>query len=90
MRDHLVIHNIIMYFKANHQVQILQEEQFGVRDHPFELIIGDPDIGVRTRSVTQNKCLYSIFLSKMEPKKIEKALTDPNWVVVMQERTQSI
>ena len=30
MRDHLVIHNIIMYFKANHQVQFLQEEQFGV------------------------------------------------------------
>ena len=24
------------------------------RDHPFELIIGDPDVGVRTRSVTQN------------------------------------
>ena len=25
------------------------------RDHPFELIIGDPDVGVRTRSATQNK-----------------------------------
>ena len=55
------------------------------RDHPFELIIGDPDVGVRTRSATQNECLYSVFLSKMEPKKIEEALTDPDWVVVMQE-----
>ena len=45
-------------------------------DHPFELIIGDLDVGVRTRSVTQNECLYSVFLSKMEPKKIEKTLTD--------------
>ena len=29
--------------------------------------------------------LYSVFLSKMEPKKIEEALTDPDWVVAMQE-----
>ena len=55
------------------------------RDHPFELIIGDLDVGVRTRSATQNECLYSVFLSKMEPKKIEEALTDPDWVVAMQE-----
>ena len=55
------------------------------RDHPFELIIGDPEAGVRTRSATQNECLYSVFLSKMEPKKIEEALTDPDWVVAMQE-----
>ena len=33
------------------------------RDHPFELIIGDPDVGVRTRSATHNKFLYSRFLS---------------------------
>ena len=55
------------------------------RDHPFELIIGDPYVGVRTRSATQNECMYSVFLSKMEPKKIEEALTDPYWVVAMQE-----
>ena len=55
------------------------------RDHPFELIIGDPDVGVRNRSATQNECLFSVFLSKMEPKKIEEAHTDPDWVVAMQE-----
>ena len=55
------------------------------RDHPFDLIIGDPDVGVRTRSATQNECMYSLFLSKMEPKKIEEALTYPDWVVAMQE-----
>ena len=48
------------------------------RDHPSELIIGDPDVGVRTRSSTQNECLYSGFLSQMEPKKIEESLTDPD------------
>ena len=29
------------------------------RAHPFELIIGDPDVGIRTRRATQNECHYS-------------------------------
>ena len=29
--------------------------------------------------------MYYVFLSKMEPKNIEDALTDPDWVVAMQE-----
>jgi hypothetical protein len=55
------------------------------RDHPFQLIIGDPDSGVRTRSATGNDCNYSGFLSETEPKKIEEALEDPDWVIAMQE-----
>ena len=42
------------------------------RAHPIELIIGDPDVGVRTRSATQNQCHYSGFLSEMEPRKLRK------------------
>ena len=55
------------------------------RDHPFELIIGDPDTGVRTRRATQNECHFSGFLSEMEPKKVEDALEDPDWVIAMQD-----
>ena len=55
------------------------------RDHPFHLIIGDPDTGVRTRRATQNECNYSGFLSEMEPKKVEDALIDPDWVIAMQD-----
>ncbi|KAK1379914.1 hypothetical protein POM88_026658 [Heracleum sosnowskyi] len=55
------------------------------RAHPFELIIGDPDVGVKTRSATQNECHYSAFLSEMEPKKTEEALTGPDWVIAMQD-----
>ncbi|KAK1401416.1 hypothetical protein POM88_001021 [Heracleum sosnowskyi] len=55
------------------------------RAHPFELIIGDPGVGVKTRSATQNECHYSAFLSEMEPKKTEEALTDPDWVITMQD-----
>ena len=40
---------------------------------------------MRTGSATHHECLYSGFLSQMEPKKIEEALTDPYWVFTMQE-----
>ncbi|KAK1359193.1 hypothetical protein POM88_043667 [Heracleum sosnowskyi] len=53
--------------------------------HTPYLIIGDPDAGVQTRSATQNECLYNNFLSKEEPKKVEDALKDADWVTAMQE-----
>ncbi|KAK1394100.1 hypothetical protein POM88_013156 [Heracleum sosnowskyi] len=53
--------------------------------HTPDLIIGDPDAGVQTRSATQNECLYYNFLSKEEPKKVEDALKDVDWVTAMQE-----
>ena len=85
LKDQLVIHNIINVFKGESSRSILPIRSVWSRYHPFELIIGDPDVGVRTKSATQNECLYSVFLSKMEPKKIEEALTDPDWVVAVQE-----
>ena len=55
------------------------------KSHPFELIIGDAGDGVKTRSATQNECLYNSFLSQEEPKKVEEALQDADWVLAMQE-----
>ena len=69
----------------SHQDRICSRQRVWNRDHPFYLIIGDPDTGVRTRRATQNECNYSGFLSKMEPKKVEDALIDPDWVIVMQD-----
>ena len=34
---------------------------------------------------TQNECLCSNFLSQEEPKKVEKALLDADWVLEIQE-----
>ena len=48
------------------------------KSHPFELIIGDANEGVKTRSATQNECMYNSFISQEEPKKVEDALQDPN------------
>ena len=55
------------------------------KDHTPELIIGNPDVGVHTRSATQNECLFHNFLSQEEPKKVEDALKDSDWVTAMQE-----
>ena len=55
------------------------------RDHPWELIVGDSQAGVQTRSATRNECLFSGFLSQVEPKKTEEALVDPEWVIAMQD-----
>ena len=72
-------------FQGESSRSVPQVRSVWTRDHPFELIIGDLEAGVRSRSATQKECLYFVFLSKMEPKKIEEALTDPDWVVAMQE-----
>ena len=40
---------------------------------------------VQTRRATQEECLYNSFLSKEEPKKVEEALLDPDWILAMQE-----
>ncbi|KAK1384246.1 hypothetical protein POM88_021981 [Heracleum sosnowskyi] len=53
--------------------------------HTPDLIIGDPDASVRTRSATNNECLYHAFLSQTEPKKVDEALQDANWITAMQE-----
>ncbi|KAL8106459.1 hypothetical protein AgCh_030013 [Apium graveolens] len=55
------------------------------RSHTRDAIIGDPIIGVNTRSATANECLHAYFLSQVEPKKIEEALMDPDCISTMQE-----
>ena len=53
------------------------------KDHPKELIIGDPNSGVVTRSreIISNSC----FVSKIEPKNVKEALTDEYWISAMQD-----
>ncbi|KAL8132390.1 hypothetical protein AgCh_008039 [Apium graveolens] len=63
----------------------LPQQRKRTKDHPFELIIGDASSRVQTRRATQEECLYSSFLSKEEPKKVEEALLDPDWILAMQE-----
>ena len=53
--------------------------------HPQYQIIGNPSSGVRTRSSLRNICNNLAFISQIEPKNINDALVDENWMIVMQE-----
>ena len=55
------------------------------KSHTPDLIIGDPEAGVQTRTATANECLHHCFLSQTEPKKVEEALQDADWIQAMQE-----
>ncbi|KAJ9544430.1 LOW QUALITY PROTEIN: hypothetical protein OSB04_024137 [Centaurea solstitialis] len=54
------------------------------KDHLQSQIIGDLSEGVKIRE-NVNYCLFSCFVSKIEPKKVTNALADPFWVEAMQE-----
>ncbi|KAI3686168.1 hypothetical protein L1987_79841 [Smallanthus sonchifolius] len=57
------------------------------KEHPQENIIGQIHQGVLTRSKYHeaNICLFSCFLSRVEPKKIDEALKHSSWIEAMQE-----
>jgi hypothetical protein len=62
--------------------QVLQPTNIA-RDHPLDTIIGDISRGVQTRSRLASFCEHFSFVSFLEPKKIDKALRDVDWVNVM-------
>ena len=54
--------------------------------HPADLIISDPNTGVRTRSFSINTFLtFNAFISQVEPKNIKEALLEADWICAMQE-----
>ena len=69
---------------ASNQVPILQPTNVA-RDHPLDTIIGDISRGVQTRSRLASFCEHFSFVSFIEPKKIDEALQDIDWVNAMHE-----
>ena len=65
-------------------MQILQPTNIA-RDHPLDHIIGNIQIGVQTRSRLASFCEHFSFVSHIEPKKIDEALRDVDWVNAMYE-----
>ena len=68
----------------SNQVQVLQPTNVA-RDHPLDSIIGDISRGVQTRSRLASFCEHFSFVSSIEPKKIDEALKDVDWVNAMHE-----
>jgi hypothetical protein len=55
------------------------------RNHPVDQILGDISKGVTTRSRLANFCEHYLFVSSIEPFRVEEALLDPDWLLAMQE-----
>jgi hypothetical protein len=60
---------------TSNQVQVLQPTNVA-RDYPLDSIIGDISRGVQTRSRLTSFYEHFLFVSSIEPKKIDKALRD--------------
>ncbi|XP_022895332.1 uncharacterized protein LOC111409522 [Olea europaea var. sylvestris] len=54
-------------------------------NHPKDNIIGDLDEGTRLRKRVLNNLAYTSYVSQVEPKKVEEALSDECWVNAMHE-----
>ena len=55
------------------------------KSQPLDQILTDLNFRVQTRSRLKNFCAFYAFLSLMESKNVYEALTDPNWIVAMQD-----
>ncbi|KAI3762597.1 hypothetical protein L1987_53034 [Smallanthus sonchifolius] len=67
-------------------VQVPDVSSHGInKDHQVDTIIGSLTDGVRTRSTAGdiNRCLYSYFISQIEPKNIKMALLEPSFESVI-------
>ncbi|GKD31332.1 hypothetical protein Tco_1242110 [Tanacetum coccineum] len=57
-------------------------------DHPLEQVIGNPSQSVRTRRQLETNgemCMFTLTLSRTEPKNIKEAMADSAWIESMQE-----
>ncbi|KAJ9552834.1 hypothetical protein OSB04_016879 [Centaurea solstitialis] len=76
--------NILEPSSVNDQTPLPHSAKW-TKDHPIDLIIGDPTSGVQTRAASANECNFSVFLSNIEPTRVSDALQDSDWVTAMQE-----
>lgn len=56
------------------------------KDHPIDQILGDVSKGIQTRSHIASFCEHYSFVSSIEPKHVEEALDDSDWVNAMHEQ----
>ncbi|KAJ9544684.1 hypothetical protein OSB04_024391 [Centaurea solstitialis] len=80
----LLVDVIPNHLSVNDQTPLLHTAKW-TKDHPIELIIGDPTSSVKTQAATSNECNFSVFLSSIEPTRVSDALQDSDWVTAMQE-----
>ena len=55
------------------------------RDLTLDNVIGNIEEGVSTRNFLNNICEMMAFVSQVEPKNLDEALQNNNWILAMQE-----
>ncbi|GJT90449.1 retrovirus-related pol polyprotein from transposon TNT 1-94 [Tanacetum coccineum] len=58
------------------------------KDHPLEQVIGNPSQTIRLRrqlEIDGEMCMFSLTVSRTEPKNIKEAMADSAWIKAMQE-----
>ena len=63
----------------------LPKEWRALKHHPIDNIIGDISKGVTTRHSLNNACNFMAFVSQIEPKTIDEAISNEHWGIAMQE-----
>ena len=75
-------HHVPVSIEENSNDQLHRMTKW-IRSHPKSQIIGDPSGGVKPRAFA-NFCLFSSFVSMVEPKRVCEALEDLFWIETMQ------
>src|SRR5438128_7545709 len=74
-----------LQFNDNNSFPHPRVHQSVQRDHPIDNILGSIRREVTTHSRLANFYEFYSFVSSLEPLRVEQALEDPDWVIVMQE-----
>lgn len=70
---------------SDHQSDKLTSNWKHKSSHPKDLIIGDINEGIHTRSKRREESSAVALVSEIEPKSIEEALSDESWIEAIQE-----
>nr|GEU84808.1 Gag-Pol polyprotein [Tanacetum cinerariifolium] len=68
--------------------QRFPSEHRWTKDHPLEQVIGNPSQPVRTRRQLESDvemCMFTLTVSRTEPKNIKEAMADSAWIESIQE-----
>jgi hypothetical protein len=74
--DQIQRHPLVPHLRVHQGIQ---------RDHLVVNILGSIRRGVTTRSHLANFCEFYSFVSSLEPLRVEEALSDPDWIIAMQQ-----